>query len=98
MPIYYLKRVLWLTEKYNYYLAVDFGASSGRHILCHAEGGRLVTEEVYRFENGAASKNGTLCWEIDRLFNEIINGMKKCAATGKIPVSMGIDTWVWILS
>ena len=82
-----------MTEKNNYYLAVDFGASSGRHILCHAEGGRLITEEVYRFENGAVSKNGTLCWEIDRLFNEIINGMKKCAAMGKIPVSMGIDTW-----
>lgn len=82
-----------MTEKKNYYLAVDFGASSGRHILCCVENGRLVTEEVYRFENGAVNKNGTLCWEIDRLFREILNGMKECAALGKIPVRMGIDTW-----
>ncbi len=78
----------------NYYLAVDFGASSGRHILCHIENGKLVTEEIHRFQNGpVANSNGTLCWEIDRLFSEIKVGMKKCAELGKIPVSMGIDTW-----
>lgn len=78
----------------NYYLAIDFGASSGRHILCHVENGKLVTEEIHRFENGAVpNADGTLCWEIDRLFGEIKAGMKKCADLGKIPVSMGIDTW-----
>ncbi|MDD6214595.1 MAG: rhamnulokinase [Firmicutes bacterium] len=78
----------------KYYLAVDFGASSGRHILCHAENERLVTEEIYRFENGAAANiHGTLCWDIDRLFGEIKTGMKRCADAKKIPVSVGIDTW-----
>lgn len=77
----------------NYYLAVDIGASSGRHMLGHLENGRMVMEEVYRFENGLSEKDGELCWNLDRLFEEIKTGMKKCAALGKIPVSMGIDTW-----
>ena len=37
--------------------------------------------------------NGTLCWDVKRLFTEIKNGLKKCKELGKIPVSMGIDTW-----
>ncbi|MBQ7980328.1 MAG: rhamnulokinase, partial [Oscillospiraceae bacterium] len=78
----------------NYYLAVDIGASSGRHILCHVENGQLVTEEIHRFPNGAEpNENGTLCWNVKRLFSEIVTGMKKCHEIGKIPVSMGIDTW-----
>ena len=75
------------------YLAVDIGASSGRHMLaCMAEG-RMRVEEVYRFPNGMDNKDGTLCWDVERLFNEIKNGLKKCKEIGKIPVSMGIDTW-----
>ena len=77
----------------QYYLAVDIGASSGRHILGSIEDGRITLEEVYRFENGLVKKDGELCWELDRLFQEILNGMKKCKELGKIPVSMGIDTW-----
>jgi sugar (pentulose or hexulose) kinase len=51
-----------------YYLAVDIGASSGRHILGHMENGKMVLEEIYRFENGMVKKDGELCWEFDRLF------------------------------
>lgn len=77
----------------NYYLAVDIGASSGRHILCHMANGKMQLEEIHRFENGMKKKDGELCWEMDRLFREIVNGLKKCKEIGKIPVSMGIDTW-----
>ena len=77
----------------TYYLAVDIGASSGRHILGHMENGKMILEEIYRFENGMVKKDGELCWEFDRLFNEIVNGLKKCKEIGKIPVSMGVDTW-----
>lgn len=77
----------------NYYLAVDIGASSGRHILGHLEEGKLLLEEIYRFENKLVTKNGHLCWDFERLFSEIVNGMKKCREIGKIPASMGIDTW-----
>lgn len=77
----------------NYYLAVDIGASSGRHILGYMENGKLKLEEVYRFENGMQKKNGHLCWDFEYLFSEIKNGMKRCKELGKIPESMGIDTW-----
>lgn len=77
----------------NYYLAVDIGASSGRHILGSLEHGKLVLEEVYRFPNGMKDMDGELCWDVEQLFAEILNGMKKCKEAGKIPVSMGIDTW-----
>lgn len=77
----------------TYYLAVDIGASSGRHILGHLENGRMVMEEVHRFENGMAEKDGELCWDVKKLFAEIKAGMKKCKDLGKVPVSVGIDTW-----
>ena len=77
----------------QYTLAVDFGASSGRHILSHMENGKIVLEEIFRFENGMKEKNGHKCWDTERLFANILEGMKKCRELGKIPTSMGIDTW-----
>ena len=63
----------------KYYLAVDIGASSGRHILAHLEDGKIVLEEMYRFTNGNVTRDGHLCWELDRLFEEIVNGIAACA-------------------
>ena len=60
----------------NYYLAIDIGASSGRHILSHMENDKLVMEEIYRFENQMISSNGHLCWDIEHLVNEVKNGLK----------------------
>lgn len=77
----------------NYYLAVDIGASSGRHMLGQVKNGKIELEEIYRFENGMVKKGKHLCWNVDHLFQEIKNGLKKCKEKGKIPVSMGIDTW-----
>lgn len=77
----------------QYYLAVDIGASSGRHVLGHVKDGKILTEEVYRFDNGMSMKNGHLCWDAEGLFREIKEGMRRCREAGKIPVSMGIDTW-----
>ena len=76
-----------------YYLAVDIGASSGRHILAHLEVGKMVLEEIHRFPNGMVQKDGENVWDVDELFAQIKLGMKKCAEAGKIPVSIGIDTW-----
>lgn len=77
----------------EYYLAVDIGASSGRHMLSYVEDGRIYLEEIYRFENGMKMQDGHLCWDLEGLFQEIINGLMICKSIGKIPVSMGIDTW-----
>ena len=77
----------------RYYLAIDIGASSGRHMLGHIENGKMILEEIWRFENGMKDREGSLCWDLDALFEEIKTGMKRCKELGKIPVSMGIDTW-----
>lgn len=77
----------------KYYLSIDIGASSGRHILSSVQNGKLVLEEVYRFENGMTQKDGHLVWEYEKLFSNIIEGLKECKKLGKIPVSVGIDTW-----
>ncbi len=77
----------------KYYLAIDIGASSGRHILGHLENGIMITEEIYRFENGNKEINGTLTWDTDSLFGSIIEGMKACKDLGKVPSAVGIDTW-----
>jgi rhamnulokinase len=76
-----------------YHLAVDLGASSGKLILGSLESGKLVTEEVYRFENHIIPKEGSLCWNLPLLFDEIKKGIKKCVTGGKKPVSISIDTW-----
>lgn len=77
----------------DYYLAVDIGASGGRHILGSLENGILKTEEVYRFDNGMEKREGHLVWNIEGLYRSIIEGMKKCRQIGKTPTYMGIDTW-----
>lgn len=77
----------------TYFLAVDIGASSGRHILGWLEDGKLKLEEVHRFPNGTTMKNGRMCWDREGLISGVIEGMKKCADIGKIPSYMGIDTW-----
>ncbi|HAM30199.1 MAG TPA: rhamnulokinase [Erysipelotrichaceae bacterium] len=77
----------------DHFLAVDIGASSGRHILGSIENEKLVLEEIYRFSNNVSKKEGSLVWDTDRLFREVIEGMKQAAHIGKIPKSMAIDTW-----
>ena len=77
----------------QYYLAVDIGASAGRHILGHVEDGKLILEEVFRFDNLQVHQNGHDCWDMDNLWNGIVGGLKACKEAGKIPVTMGIDTW-----
>ena len=89
------------------YLAVDIGASSGRHILGWLEDGKMRLSEVYRFKNGAAQKNGRLCWDADGLQRHVLAGLRACAAHGApegsalagcapealLPESVSIDTW-----
>lgn len=77
----------------TYYLAIDIGASSGRHILSHIENGKLVLEEIYRFDNNLTQSKDGLVWDIDSLFAEVLCGIKKCKDIGKIPKSIAIDTW-----
>lgn len=56
------------------YLAVDIGASSGRHIIGTVEHGVMALHEVYRFENRLIEKNGHLCWDMEGLVQNVIEG------------------------
>ena len=77
----------------KYYLAIDIGASSGRHIVGWTEGGELKTEEVYRFPNGVTDKAGHLTWDVDALAAHVKAGIGKAGERfGRIE-SLSIDTW-----
>lgn len=77
----------------RYCLAIDIGASSGRHILGYLEDGILKEEEIYRFENNIINQNGTLVWDIEHLVCEVKAGIRECGNIGKIPETVAIDTW-----
>lgn len=77
----------------TYYLAIDIGASSGRHIVGWLENNEIKTEEVYRFPNGTKKQNNHLVWDTKTLFEHVKRGIK--AAHKKYPfiASLAIDTW-----
>ncbi len=77
----------------KYYLAVDIGASSGRHILGSIQNGKLKLKEIYRFDNGLKEADGNLTWDIDSLTENVIEGIAKCREICKIPETVAIDTW-----
>ena len=77
----------------RYYLAIDIGASSGRHIVGWYEDGEIKTAEVYRFFNGMDEADGHLTWNTDRLFREVKAGIAKAISEYKSIVSVAIDTW-----
>lgn len=74
-------------------LAIDIGASSGRHIIGYKKDDEIICKEIYRFPNGVKTINGHLIWDIDALFKEVINGLRKAKELNKIPEVIGIDTW-----
>ncbi len=77
----------------HYYLAIDIGASSGRHIVGWRENGAIQTKEVYRFPNGVKERNGHLVWDMEALTDAVKQGI--AAAKEEFPdiVSLSIDTW-----
>jgi len=75
------------------YLAVDIGASSGRHVVGRFDGKRLALEEVYRFENGPVEVLGSLHWDLLGLWSQVKNGLRAAASRGGPIVSVGVDTW-----
>ena len=74
-------------------LAIDIGASYGRHIVGWTEDGQLRTQEVYRFPNGVHEEDGHLCWDIEALVREVKRGIEAARAAFSDIVSLSIDTW-----
>ena len=77
----------------NHYLAIDIGASSGRHIVGWREDGKLKTKEVYRFPNGAIERDGHLVWDVDALLAHVKVGIAAAKAEFHDIVSLSVDTW-----
>ena len=73
-------------------LAFDFGASSGRAMIATYDGAKISIEEIHRFSNDPVSINGTLYWDVLRLFFEIKQGINKAVLAGGFD-AIGIDTW-----
>ncbi len=76
-----------------YYLAIDIGASSGRHIVGWAENGEIRTDEVYRFPNGVAERDGHLIWDIGALESHVKAGIDEALKRYPKIESLSVDTW-----
>ena len=76
-----------------YRLAIDIGASSGRHIVGREDGGKIMTEEVYRFKNGVEELGGSLVWNTEALFYNVKEGIKRALAKYPRISSLAIDTF-----
>ncbi|MCR5752740.1 MAG: rhamnulokinase [Kiritimatiellae bacterium] len=74
------------------YLAIDIGASSGRHIIGRVDNGKIALEEVFRFTNSQVRKDGHDCWDIDGLVASVKEGIDAALAKGPVE-SIGLDTW-----
>lgn len=81
----------------NYYLAIDIGASSGRHIVGWRENEEIKTDEVYRFPNGTRKQNNCLVWDLDSLFDNVKKGIKVAIQKYGLIKSLAIDTWAWTM-
>ncbi len=77
----------------GYYLAVDIGASSGRHIVGWQEDGAIKTKEVYRFLNGVTERDGHLTWDMEALLGHVREGIDKALEEFGTLDSFSIDTW-----
>ena len=77
----------------KYYLAIDIGASSGRHIVGWSEDGALQTKEVYRFSNWVGEENGHLVWDIAGLYESVVAGIREAFTAYPEIESLSIDTW-----
>lgn len=74
------------------YLGIDIGAESGRVVAGHWEGGRLRLEVVHRFANGPVTVEGTLRWDLPRLWEGVRDGLRRASRLGPV-ASVGVDTW-----
>ena len=77
----------------NCYLAIDLGASSGRHIVGYKSKDKIVLKEIYRFKTSMEESPDGLVWDFNRIFSDIKLGIKKAFKAYPKIVSLSIDTW-----
>ena len=77
----------------NYYLAIDLGASSGRHIVGYKVKDKIVLKEIHRFKTAMDESPDGLVWDFNRIFSEIKLGIKKAFKAYPNIISLAVDTW-----
>jgi rhamnulokinase len=75
------------------FLAFDLGAESGRGVLGRFDGSRLSLEVIHRFPNGAVRTLDSLHWDVLRLYSEMLQTLRLCAAKHGTLDGVGVDTW-----
>ena len=73
-------------------LAIDLGASSGRGIIAHLDGGKISLKEIHRFQNNGVWAGGDFLWDVLHLLDEIKQAIVKANNDGGFDL-IGIDTW-----
>jgi len=72
-------------------IAVDLGNESGRVMRIGFDGQLVNSQEVYRFANHPVTVNGTIYWDVLRLWYEIRQGLEQAM---KLPVDgIGVDSF-----
>lgn len=96
MPFYTLESLCALmvaVMNMKYALAIDIGASSGRHIVGWMENGEIQTKEVYRFPNGVTEQDGHLVWDVEALLGYVKSGIAEAKKAYPEIETLSIDTW-----
>ena len=76
------------------YLAVDFGAGSGRVMLGTFDGERFALEELHRFDNPQSKRAGHIRWDVEYLFRQMKDGSLSSLfinKRGRLPLNVWMD-------
>lgn len=74
--------------------ALDLGSSSVRGILGILDGGRIVTQELFRVGHEVIKRDGHLVWDIDSIMAGVREGLDHATEVlGQPPASIGVDAW-----
>src|SRR5262249_31978304 len=73
--------------------AFDLGAESGRAISGRLETGVLSLTEICRFGNEPVHEDGSLRWDLRRLWQHMQGALDQVSADPRGLDSMGVDAW-----
>ena len=75
----------------NPHLAFDLGAESGRALLAQVRSGVITTEEIHRFRNEPVECRGSLHWDVQGLWQEMLKALSRLE--GVALRGIGVDAW-----
>lgn len=73
----------------NNYIAIDLGASSGRVTV--SSNGTL--DEIHRFSDYLINKDGHATWDIKKIWENVLLGLKMAVQKYPNVISLAIDSW-----